>query len=183
MKKLVIGLGVFVVAVVVFLFYEGVFCSVKVSEQVVGDYWVVCRENVGPYEKVAPVMKKVCEDLKNDGIETNLECGLYYDDPKDVSKENLRSEVGAILDVKYCDRIESLQSKYKVKQLKSRNSLVAEFPIKNVLSFMVGPMKVYPAMDKYCKAKNIDVKAIKDGFGLEIYDIGNKKTTYIMPIE
>lgn len=174
---------IFIIAVIAFLFYEGFFCSIKVKEQVVGDYWVVYQENIGPYEKVAPVMDKVCKDLKNDGIETSLSFGLYYDDPKEVSKEKLRSEVGAALDEKYYDKIESLRSKYNVKQLKSRNSLVAEFPIKNVLSYMIGPMKVYPAMEKYCKMKNIDVKAIKDSFGLEIYDIGNKKTTYIIPIE
>lgn len=183
MKKFVIGVTIFLIMIVSFLFYQGVFYSVKIGEQVAGDYWVVYQENIGPYEKVAPVMDKVCKDLQNDGIETQLSFGLYYDNPKDVVKEKLRSEVGAILDEKYYDRIDNLQAKYNIKQLKERNSLIAEFPTKNVLSYMIGPMKVYPAMEKYCKEKNIDCGKVKDGFGLEVYDIENKKITYILPIE
>ncbi|MFH1856878.1 MAG: hypothetical protein ABH836_06650, partial [Candidatus Omnitrophota bacterium] len=166
-----------------FLFYEGVFYSVKLREQAVGGYWVVYQGNIGPYEKVEPVIAKVCKNLKNDGIETKSSFGLYYDNPRDMDKEKLKSEVGAILDEKYYDEIGKLKAKYNIKQLKKRNSLVAEFPIKNVLSYMIGPMKVYPAMEKYCKAKNIDCDNVKDSYGLEIYDMENKKITYIMPID
>ncbi len=183
MKIFTVLLIILVAVITALLFYQGVFYPVKVEEQVVGGYWVVYQGHIGPYEKVGPVIEKVCRNLKDDGIETKLSFGVYYDNPQKVEKAKLRSEVGAILDPKYYDKIKDLQSKYNVKQLKKRNSLVAEFPLKNVLSYMIGPMKVYPAMEKYCKEKNIDVDKIEDGFGLEIYDMENKKITYIMPIE
>lgn len=183
MKKFIIGSIVFIVVMIALLFYQGVFYPIKLKEQFVGDYWVVYQENVGPYEKVGPVIEKICQDLKNDGIDTTLSFGIYYDNPKEVDKEKLKSEVGAILDEKYYGKIKNFQSKYNIKQLKKRHSLVADFPIKNKLSYILGPIKVYFAMEEYCKEKNIDIKKVKDGFGLEIYDMKNKKITYILPVE
>ncbi len=183
MKKFIVIAIVFIAAIIGLLFYLGVFYPIKLKEQAVGDYWVVYQASVGPYENVGPAMNKICQNLKDDGIETKLSFGVYYDDPKKVDKAKLRSEVGAILDEKYYNRIESLRSKYNIKQLKKRNSLVSEFPLRNDLSYMLGPMKVYPAMDNYCKEKDINIENIKDGFGLEIYDMENKKITYILPIE
>lgn len=183
MKKITVILIILIIAVIVLLFSQGVFYPIKLEEQFIGDYQLVYQENTGPYEKVGPVIGKVCGDLKNDGIETRLSFGLYYDDPKKVKKENLRSEVGAILDAQYYDRIKDLQSKYKIKQLKKRKSLYTEFPLKSNLSYMIGAMKAYSAMEGYCKGKNIDMAKIKNGFGLEIYDMVNKKIIYALTIE
>jgi len=183
MKKIIIILIILVIAVIAFLLSQEVFYPIKLKEQVVGDYWLVYQENTGPYEKVGPVIEKICKDLKNDGVETKLTFGIYYDDPKKVKKENLRSEVGAILEAQYYSRIQDLQVKYKIKQLQNRKSLYAEFPLKNNLSYMIGAIKVYSAMEEYCKEKNIDTADIKDSFGLEIYDMINKKIIYAMPID
>ncbi|MFH1441983.1 MAG: hypothetical protein ABIH18_08100 [Candidatus Omnitrophota bacterium] len=183
MRKFAIILIIFVIAVIAYLFTQGIFYPIKLKEQVVGDYWLVYQENTGPYEKVGPVIGKIYEDLKNEGIKTKLTFGLYYDDPKKVKKENLRSEVGAILEAQYYGRIKDLQSKYKIKYLKKRKSLYAEFPLKNDLSYMVGAIKVYPLMEEYCKEKNIDAAKVKDSFGLEIYDMANKKIIYTIPID
>ncbi|MBU1121458.1 MAG: GyrI-like domain-containing protein [Candidatus Omnitrophota bacterium] len=174
---------VLVVLIGGFLFYQGIFSPVKLREQVVGGYWLVYQGHIGPYEKVGPVIKKICQSLSDDKVETKVSFGLYYDNPAKVEKSKLKSEVGAILDEKYYDRIDDLRSKYNIKQIKKRNSLVAEFPIRNNLSYMIGHMKVYPAMEKYCKEKNIDIESITNGFGLEIYDMKNKKTTYSLSIE
>jgi len=174
---------IFVVLLGAFLFYEGVFYPVTIEEKVVGDYWVVYEGNIGPYEEVGPVMKKIYQNLKTDGIDTKLGFGIYYDDPKKVSKSKLRSEVGVILGKNYYDKIEDLKAKYNLKQLKKRNSLLSKFPYRNVLSYMVGPMKVYPAMEKYSEKNGIDLNKVKDGYGLEIYNTENKEITYIMPIE
>ncbi|MFH0790042.1 MAG: hypothetical protein V2A64_00245 [Candidatus Omnitrophota bacterium] len=183
MNKFIVGLIILLIVIASFLFYQGFFYPVKLKEQLIGDYWVIYQENIGPYEKVAPVMDKVCQNLKDDGVETKLSFGIYYDDPKKVKRENLRSEVGAILDEKYYDRIKDLESKYKIKQLQKRKCLYVEFPLKNDLSYMLGAIKVYSAMEEYCKEKSIDMANIKDSFGLEIYDRINKKIVYAMPID
>jgi len=183
MKIVWISLGVLAVFLVVFLFYQGVFSSVKLEEKMAGEYWVVYQGHVGPYEKVEPVIKKIKKSLKADGIKPKAAFGVYYDNPAEVAKEKLRSEVGAVLGPEDYGKIGELQAKYNVKQLKNRKSIVAEFPWRNSLSFIVGPMKVYPAMDKYCKAKKINVRNIKNSYGLEVYDCKNKKIIYIMPVE
>jgi len=183
MKIFGISLAVVAVLLVVFLFYQGVFSSVKLEEKITGDYWVVYQGHIGPYEKVGPVMDKVIKSLKRDGVEVTSACGIYYDDPSKVKKEKLRSEVGAVLKPEYYGKIGELRSKYNLKQLRKRKSLVVEFPLRNFLSYIIGPLKAYPAMDKYCKAKNIDIAAMENGYGLEIYDMKNRKITYIMPVE
>jgi len=183
MKKIGIVIIVFIAAIAAFLFSQGFFYPVKLEERVIGGYQLVYRENTGPYEKVGPVIKKVCEDLKNDGIETKLSFGLYYDDPKKVERENLRSEVGAVLQKQYYGRIKDLKLKYKIKRLENRKSLYAEFPLKNSLSYMIGAIKVYSAMEEYCKENNINPEQIKNGFGLELYDAANKVIIYVLPLE
>lgn len=60
--------------------------------------------------------------------------------------------------------------------LERQNALVAEFPIKNTLSYMLGgPMKVYPAFEKEMKSYN-KVPQIS----YEIYDIPAKKIIFVM---
>ncbi|MFH1394568.1 MAG: GyrI-like domain-containing protein [Candidatus Omnitrophota bacterium] len=181
----VFGIIVLILAVLIggFLFYEGVFNPVKVTEAAMGDYWVVYEGNIGPYEQVGPVMEKIYQNLKKDGIDTTIGFGIYYDNPKNVERSKLRSEVGAVLDEKDYGKINDLKSKYNVKEIKKRKSLVAKFPIKNTLSFMVGPIKVYPAMEQYCKDNKIEIDKVKDSYGLELYDMKNKETTFIMPVE
>ncbi len=183
MKIFIILSVVFVGVIIGLLFYQGIFYPVKLQEQVTGDYWVVYQGNIGPYEKVGTVIEKICNNLKTDEVETPVSFGIYYDNPSQAEKAKLRSEVGAVLSEKYYSRIQDLQSKYNIKQTQKRNSIVAQFPLRNILSYMIGPMKVYPAMEKYCKNKKIDIKKVKDGYGLELYDLKNKKITYILPIE
>ncbi|MBU0683063.1 MAG: GyrI-like domain-containing protein [Candidatus Omnitrophota bacterium] len=166
-----------------FLFYEGVFYSVKVTEEVIGDYWVVYEGHIGSYEQVGPVMEKIYQNLKKDGVDTTVGFGIYYDNPQKVEKSKLRSEIGAVLDEKDYGKINDLKTKYNIKEIKKRKSLVASFPIRNTLSFMVGPIKVYPAMEEYSKKNKIDLNKVKDSYGLELYDMKNKKTIYIMPVE
>ena len=43
---------------------------------------------------------------------------------------------------------------------------------------MIGPSKVYPVLGEYLKGKTTD-----GDFGLEIYDMQEKKIIYCMPIK
>jgi hypothetical protein len=56
--------------------------------------------------------------------------------------------------------------------------MVVEFPLKNSLSYMIGPMKVYPVIAKYMKDKgyNNEVPMV------ELYDMMAKKIYYIANI-
>jgi hypothetical protein len=54
-------------------------------------------------------------------------------------------------------------------------SIVIEFPKKNMLSYMIGPIKCYPALMKYAQEKSYKMAA-----PYELYN--NEKILYVMEI-
>ena len=59
-----------------------------------GGFWLLNEQHVGDYKKAGQVMDKIYSRLLGeDTIETSRGFGLYYDYPKKVKKENLRSVV------------------------------------------------------------------------------------------
>jgi hypothetical protein len=73
---------------------------------------------------------------------------VYYDDPANTSG-TLRSDVGSVISQKDLSKLNKKSSDYKLKVVEGGDKVVIEFPYKNALSYMVGPMKVYPVMNKY----------------------------------
>jgi hypothetical protein len=57
--------------------------------------------------------------------------------------------------------------------------LVAVLPIRNVMSYMFGPMKAYPAIMKYAKVKQV----LLGDVSYEIYDMPNKKIYYVFQVK
>jgi hypothetical protein len=116
------------------------------------------------------------EILKKFGISSKKEFGIYYDNPEVTPAKNCRSYVGAILEEKDFDRISELVSDgLEVDTVEKTKTVIAEFPLRNALSYMVGAMKVYPLLSKYMKEKNYTCKLT-----MEIYDLQNKKIIYMM---
>lgn len=153
----------------------GAFKKVKVSVSQQGSETLVHESIKGDYRQSAAAMDRIYYRLlREDGIETFKGFGIYYDDPKKVSKEKLRSEAGCILEPANAAIIETLGEKYQVKVFPEGNYLVAEFPYKNKLSIFVSLAKVYPALNKYAEIHNYN----PDGFVMEVYDIPNKKIIY-----
>jgi hypothetical protein len=116
---------------------------------------------------------KIYEALLNEKSATTKGFGIYYDNPKEVEKSKLRSEVGCIVEGLDSAAIANLAQKYNVKILPKSNCVVTEFPYKGMMSVMVGIMKVYPALEKYCKQNGLANSHI-----MEIYDIQNKLIVY-----
>ena len=177
LKKILIGLLVIILLIVGYLYYLGLFSKVEFKESNIGPFLVVYDTHLGDYSKVGPVMDKVYKSLKNDGIVTSRGFGMYYDDPKTVPADKLRSEVGSIIEEKDIKILSKFGKKYKSKIIKKSDVIIAEFPFKNQLSIIVGVIKVYPVMSSYIKGKNLKMAPI-----IEIYDMPNQKILYIMQI-
>ncbi len=155
-----------------FLIFSGLLAKVNITEQEIGPLKFVYAEHKGAYSKVGPVMDKVYEDLKKDGIETKRGIGIYYDNPQKVAKEDLRSEIGSIIET---EDYEKIKDTHNVKDIISKKRVVAEFPYKNKVSIIIGVFKVYPKLMKYITDNNH-----KEGPIIELYDISNKKIQYIL---
>lgn len=163
--------------IILFTWYIGYFRHIAVSEKTEGGYTLVGLEFSGPYSEAGKNIMNVNDKLEKIGINSVKGFGIYYDAPNSIPSEKYRSFVGNILEEKDYKRIAELKSAgFKVDSVPYTNSIVTEFPLKNFLSYMVGPMKVYPVISEYTNAKGC-----KTSFALEIYDTPNKKIVYIMP--
>jgi DNA gyrase inhibitor GyrI len=97
-------------------------------------------------------MDTVYQVLSGVGILSATGLGIYYDDPAVVSGENLRSDVGAIVIGQDITKVPQ-SDEIKIKNIGGKQSIVAEFPIKNSVSYMAGVIKIYPILKKYMQEK------------------------------
>lgn len=175
MKALLIILISLIILILLFLAWLGAFQKVHVYAARQGGETLVYETIKGDYRQSTAAMDRIYYQLLNeDKIETFKGFGIYYDDPKKVSKEKLRSEAGCILELADMAKREALAGKYQLKVIPEADYLVAEFPLKNKMSIFMSIAKVYPALNKYAEQYNYN----PDGFVMEIYDIPNKKILY-----
>jgi len=161
-----------------FLAYMGVFNKVKASEKNIGPYTYVYESFVGPYKDSGAVFNKVYKSLLADGVKTDKAIGIYYDNPKTVPANRLRSDCGCILEEKDLPMLPKLLEKYKARTLAAKTRLAAEFPYRNTLSYMLGPRKVYPVLMRYAREKGLKISKV-----YEIYDMPAGKIFYVVETE
>ena len=180
MKKVLavtgITLGIVLTALLGLLIHAGLFFKVQVTEALSGPYVVVYVEQTGDYAKANKAGMDVYQTLVAEfGVNPTKGFGIYFDDPKSVAKEKLRSEIGCILEGNDIQKAPLVTSKFKVKILESKQSLVATHPFTNPLSILLGITKVYPKFAEKLKGKTEGYT-----YSMEIYDTPNKTTIYLM---
>lgn len=177
-KRILLAISLVTIVAAGFLAYIGYFSSVKPEEKAEGGYIIVGVNVTGSYSKVGQRINDVQNKLKEAGIKSIKGFGIYYDDPKITPSENCRSLVGSVISRNELAKVIALNlSDFKIDSIPRRNSVVAEFPIRNVLSYMIGPMKVYPAISKYMEEKNYT-----SALSFEIYDQAEKHIIFVMQI-
>lgn len=173
--------AILLVCVVGWLYYMGYFATLKVTEKAVGPYTLVYEDYTGPYQNTGPVVQVVFDRLTKDGIKTTDGFGIYLDNPSKVPASQLRSQVGCVIADKDLKAFKKVAKNYKVMKLEKKMSLTTEFPIKNNLSYMIGPMKAYPALMNYMTEKKITNEQI--GTCLEYYDMAGMKITFVFQLK
>lgn len=163
------------------LAYHGYFSTYEIYEKEVGPYTFATKRFVGDYYKVGPTMTEVDNELREIGVLATKGVGIFYDDPSVVPEDQLRSDVGNVLEDVSDAQLAEIGEKFDVKNIDRQTAVVVDFPIKSSLSYMIAPMKVYPLINQYWEEKNYPAQVI-DGYSMEIYDIEGKVTRYIMPI-
>jgi hypothetical protein len=174
--KIIIILAVIILAVVAFLFYMGMFSKIVVKEEQKGPYTFAIVEHKGPYSGVGKPMAELDKKMRAAGFNSKDGIGLYYDDPAKVSKNQLKSEVGYLITKDDLGKVQANQGKFNFRVLEQENFLVAEFPIRNMLSYMFGPMKVYPVVNAFLREKGLTMT----GASIEIYDMSAKKIYFLI---
>jgi len=173
-KIVLIIIAVLAVLLIAIYAYYGGFKKVSFQIENQGGETVVCENVIGDYSQAGIITDRIYHTLLNEEkIETSRGYGVFYDNPQTVAKENLRSEVGCIIENADSTTLARLAEKYQVKTLPQSDFIVTEFPFKGKLSIFFAIMKVYPALGKFCEEHGYVDSPIT-----EIYDIPNKKIIY-----
>ncbi len=176
LKIITAVLLVIVIIIISYLVYMGMFRSIKTTERESGPYVYAFKKYTGPYSGSGVVFNEVYNELKSAGVVSELGIGIYYDNPAVVDSSKLKSDCGSIIaeaDIAKVRKISSLS----ISTIPKGVFMEAEFPIKSRLSYMFGPIKVYPVFKAL-----MDVKNYKPSPGIEIYDMKNNKIIYLMQV-
>lgn len=176
MKKVVVVVLVLAVAALAYLAYAGAFASVKVTGQKMGPYNLMFTQQKGDYRQTGKTIMAVADALKALGVEPESAFGIYYDNPREVKKEDLRADVGMILTSAELRKAAKLRKQYKTRTLAAQDCLTAEMPFKGGVSIYLGIMKAYPALGREAEARGMRLGAI-----MEIY-VPGKTITYVAQI-
>jgi hypothetical protein len=169
---------ILIIFLVTYLIYHGLFVTINITEDNRGPYWLVCEKYVGDYKNTGEVMDRVYQSLlDNEKIMASRGFGLYYDNPKIVEKEKLRSIVGCVLEGEYLGKKDELSKKFRVEEIPSSWCVTTAFPYRSPLSIFMGAIRVYPKLGEYLKEKKYPGVPI-----MEIYDAHNTRIDYIVPV-
>ena len=174
MKIALIIIGILIVLFICIYGYYGGFTKIEFKPQKQDKETIVYESVTGDYSQTSKYTDKIYFALLNeDKVETTRGIGIFYDNPQTTDKDKLRSDVGCVLDNPDSITIARLSEKYQLQALPAGDFIVTEFPMNGSLSFLLGIIKVYPALNRYCIKHGY-----KDSPIMEIYDVPNKKIIY-----
>lgn len=188
MKKLtswpvLISVTVIVIASVALsiMYRLGSFKPVVIERQTkAGPYWLLTRDHLGPYHKIAAVISDVETWARTQGEPCTLTFGEYMDNPDTTDEDRLRSRGGCIISTKEkADELKkNLPEGTTVSSIEFGDVLYAVFEG----SPAIGPQKVYPKAFEQMGA--LDLRS--SGPVFEIYEILSPtqgRTRYLFPVE
>ncbi len=144
-----IGIVILVVAAAIagFWAYMGGFASVAVERGTIGPIPIAYTTYRGPYSGIGDAWTGFQSEWEAAGA-TGCDSLAVYLDPPDTPPEKTRSILACRTDTASAQNAAALQSAFNSFTVPQSNALLAEFPFKNFFSYMVGPMKVYPAIQE-----------------------------------
>lgn len=149
---------ILVIAIIALLgvaFYLGAFNPVTIETAVTGPYKMACLDHIGPYKNICKKISDSKKLLDQQGITYTAACALYYDDPKEVSCDKLRSKGGYIVDKDFkADIVEKID-------IPQREAVVAKIKAHP----WIAALKIYKKIFLYMIENNLT----PDGPSMEIY--------------
>ena len=162
-------------AIVPILAWYGLFASVTFSQQSIPTFSFVYQKHVGDYRQSARIIKDISTYLRDKGIATTSDMGLYYDNPRRIPVERLRFLAGSILPEGTTIKQASLKEGYRVATITGATLPTVRFPYKGKLSVVLGTLKVYPKLTAWFK-----INPGQEGPILEIYDNTKNEIRYLV---
>ena len=160
-------------AVIAILAWYGLFTPVHMEPRSVDAMDILFRKHQGDYRKTGPIMDAVYTQLKEQGVVTTKGIGIFYDNPKEVQMESLRSLAGCVLP-KGAQVMGAPQDGLFKASFPQTETLVFSFPYKGKLSVIIGLLKAHPKIDTWFESHPEMIGPV-----MEIYDVPNKEIFYI----
>lgn len=148
---------VLVIAIVIGLWYVGLFATPEIALEQKGPYYYVYIDRTGPFTEVPKAHQEAASLAEQQKIEIGIACAVYFDNPAEVAQENLRWRAGYIVK----DSVETIEP-LLFKMIPNQEYLIAS--IKALP--MVAPIKTYPAIHEWLGKNPYDI----DGESLELYN-------------
>lgn len=139
-------------------------------------FTIVTSYYKGDYADTFKIFDEVEYRVELDGIDAQQHVGIYHDDPSHVAVEDLRSDIGVIVQ---SDSDITLSQNYQIMTIPARDVVVIDFPYVTPLSIYAGIKNAHPAMTKYMTEKGYSLDVPR----MEIYDPENKVIKYIAEIQ
>ncbi|MBI9099487.1 MAG: hypothetical protein JEY91_13470 [Spirochaetaceae bacterium] len=180
MKILFIMSAILFISLFSFYVYYGGLKRIHPIILLAGGETIAYREVRGDYRQSGPVSNDVyIQLLEKLDLETFRGFGIYYDDPRQVEVNDLRSEVGCIIETKDLNKIDGIKEFLLVRTVPEKKYLTVEFPYRSPLSSLMGVLKVHPVLKKEAIKENSPFQ----GSVMEIWDVPGKKIVFRKEIE
>lgn len=179
----IVGQLVIVMVFVLFIWgYYGGFNRIDIGESVPGGEIIVYKKVTGSYKKTPTHMNEVYDSLMAGfNIQTTKGVAVYYDAPDDVAEENLRSDVGCVIDdIEAIDQqtMTKIRQLWHVEMLPVAPSVVVEVPSRGKISVVVNMFRVHSKIKRYISSQGYQKGALT-----EIYDMNANKIIYRQRID
>ncbi|MEW6381382.1 MAG: GyrI-like domain-containing protein [bacterium] len=150
-KKIFVVLSAFMVPSVLLAgwigYSLGVFSPVSVTTETRGPYLMVFMLHRGAYHQISEKIDRVGKLLDDRNIPKKTACAIFYDDPRDVPLESLRSEGGYLV-----DRQLTLEHPFGQQKVPRRSVIVARVKAHP----MIAPFKTYSRIVDFMKMHRLD---------------------------
>jgi hypothetical protein len=171
------------VAGLLYLAWCGLFSKITVDEREEGPFLLVYKKHTGDYKNIGPVMDEVYYTLRDEHkLETTRGFGLYYDNPKEKEKSELRSLGGCIVDgmtpEELGSRCPGINDTMVVALFPAALSVAAEHPYMGTVSIILGVLRVYPRLQAWMQKYNRRSVPV-----MEIYDTPGRTITYLAAVD
>lgn len=173
MFKYALGItfGLIAAAVGFAAYRTGYFKEVTISSGQKGPFQLYYREHLGPYHKIIPLIEEVETKMKETGSPCPWAFGRFFDDPKIVDHDRLRSHAGCAFPGTEGGPL--TPEGIKSETLPSAEYLLATFNG----SPSIGPFVVYPKIEEWCQTYGYQIvspvvelyKTLPDGSILTTY--------------
>ncbi len=170
--------GFIILLLVGFYAYLGGFHKVGTTRGSYGPAEIIFSTHIGPYKDLNASWMKFQTAWQQTGLK---ECdGLaVYLDPPGTPEAKLRSIIGCRIDKITEAERDRLKEVFQYFQLPRTDAILSSFPFVNEMSYFLGPMKVYPKLQKL-----MEKESLIPPVGIETYGSGEKPESigFVMPI-